>query len=232
VLNQFSDSPALVDELFPYPGRRILAAVDTLIEMEFLLHTDLKCLITGCGRSGTKYISQLLSTAGLRIGHESMRKDGIASWPLAVDADRVPWGPSRRRFRFQQILHQTRDPLAAISSIQTMRPASWQYICQHIPCSMGEPLLLRCAKYWSYWNLKAESIATWRYPVENIGLVWDDLCSRLEIPADRTDFDLVRRDINTREGTYQRIGWDDLEAVDRALCLAIRQQATRYGYPI
>ena len=232
ILDQFGDRPASLGELFPNATADVREAIDVLVELDALLRTEVRCLITGCGRSGTKYIARLLSAAGLDIGYETMGKDGIASWLLAVDSTYRDYGPSRRHFQFHTILHQTRDPLAAISSVQTIQASSWRYICRHIPCSLDEPLLLRCAKYWRYWNLKAESAATWRYRIEDIEHVWDELCERLAIPADRAVLASMPRTINTRESKYRRIGWDDLAALDEKLCLSIKEQAARYGYEV
>ena len=230
IIDRFDDQPASLDQLFPNGCANVTEAVDVLVELGALLRTEARCLITGCGRSGTKYISHLLSAAGLDIAHETMGKDGIASWLLAVDSPYVDYGPLRRHFRFHNILHQTRDPLAVISSMQTFQISSWRYICRHIPCSMDEPLLLRCATYWRYWNLQAESGATWQYRIEDIDRVWDELCERLAIPVDRAVLASVPRAINTRHGNYRRIGWDELAALDESLCLSIKEQAARYGY--
>ncbi len=232
VLQRFGTSAALVEELFPDAGPEIRQAIESLVELDALLRTDVTCLITGCARSGTMYASRLLSSAGLRIGHETMGKDGIASWLLAVDSDFVPWGPVRHCFQFKEILHQVRRPLAVISSMQTITPQSWQYMCHHVPCSVEEPLLLRCAKYWRYWNLRAESIATWRYRVEDIEKVWGSMCERLAMPADQPFPSAVPRDINTRKPAFSNVRWDDLLVLDRKLCFSIQEQAVRYGYPL
>lgn len=232
VLDHFSDQPAALSELFANVTADVREAIEVLTELDAVLRTEVRCLITGCGRSGTRYIARLLSAAGLDIGHETMGKDGIASWLLAVDAGYAGYGPLRRFFRFQTILHQIRDPLSVISSMQTTRIASWQYICRNIPCSLDEPLLLRCAKYWKYWNLKAESIATWRYRIEEIDRIWGELCERLAIPVNPAVLATTQRTINTRAGAYQKIGWDDLMVLDKSLCLSIQEQAVRYGYEL
>jgi hypothetical protein len=232
ILDHFGDEPASLDETSADTTPAVREAVDALVELGALLRTEARCLITGCGRSGTKYIAHLLSAAGLDIGHETMGKDGIASWLMAVDSAYADRGPLRRHFRFRTILHQTRDPLASISSMQTMQLPSWRYICRHIPCSLEEPLLLRCAKYWRYWNLEAESIATWRYRVEDVACVWGELCERLEIAADRTVLSAVPQTTNTRQGNYQRLAWDDIASVDENLCTSIKEQAARYGYAV
>lgn len=79
ILDQFGDRPASLGDLFPSATADVREAINVLVELDALLRTDARCLITGCGRSGTKYIARLLSAAGLDIGHETMGKDGIAS---------------------------------------------------------------------------------------------------------------------------------------------------------
>jgi hypothetical protein len=231
-LSRFGSSAALVDEVFPHASRELYATIEELVEQTVLLRTEGKCLITGCGRSGTKYAAALLSAAGLRIGHETMGRDGIASWLLAALPAAPGWGPSGEDFHFRTILHQVRNPLAAISSMQTIQPTSWRYICQHVPCSMEDPLLFRCATYWREWNLKAESIAAWSYRLEDIDSAWEELCARLALPATREALNAVARNLNTRKGSFENVTWDDLKNLDPRLCLAVQEQAARYGYQI
>jgi hypothetical protein len=192
-----------------------------------------KALITGCGRSGTAYISSLLSLAGLDVGHEvAVGKYGIASWLLAVPADSVPWGPARRDFPIQTILHQVRHPLAVISSSQTLAPHSWEFICKHIPCEVDEPLALRCAKYWHFWNQSVESEADWRYRVEDLPAIWDELCRRVRNRHRRRRLPMppLPSDVNTRKGAFTALEWSTLRSLDARLCVTIQEQAVRYGY--
>jgi len=57
ILKQFGTAAVLVSQLFPNPDKTTLAGIDTLVKLEFLLPTRVKCLVTGCGRSGTAYIA-------------------------------------------------------------------------------------------------------------------------------------------------------------------------------
>jgi len=79
-------------------------------------------VIIGCARSGTKYISSLFNKVGYDVGHEKLGKDGIASWGLVPDSGKVPYGPSfsELRGRDMTVIHQVREPLAAIASIETL----------------------------------------------------------------------------------------------------------------
>jgi len=232
VLREFDDQPTPVRDLFPRITPEVREAIDVLVELGALLPAEARVLITGCGRSGTKYIASVLSAAGLDVGHETMGRDGIASWLLAADSGYVPYGPVRRFLHFQTILHQTRAPLLVISSMQTSQKSSWEYICRNIPCSPDEPLLLRCAKYWRHWNLHAESVAMWRYRIEDIESVWGELCERVGIPPDLSPLVKTPRRINTREGAYHQIGWGDIMSLDKSICFSIQEQAARYGYDV
>ncbi len=127
-----------------------------------------KLLITGCGRSGTKYISELLKCCGFDIGHEKDGKDGIASWPMAVSDDESPWGPPSNDYEFENVIHQVRHPFKTISSCLTISDKSWNYIKKHIPINDSDSKIIMSAKYWYYWNLKAEGKAKFTYKIEDI----------------------------------------------------------------
>jgi hypothetical protein len=142
-------------------------------------------LITGCGRSGTKYTAALLQNLGLDVRHEEMGADGIVTWCMAIESDDSPWGGGRRGIRFNTILQQVRHPLRVIPSLTTFTPSSWEFIARFCPCSCTEPVILRAAKYWYHWNLHAEQIAQWRFRIEAIESIFDEFCARVGVPARR-----------------------------------------------
>jgi hypothetical protein len=109
-----------------------------------------KILITGCPRSGTKYISKFLRRCGKDVPHEThVGEDGIASWFLTPT---IPPNSSTRQFKnfksiksnnkthslrkpfhhncpiptaefkstFDISIHQIRDPRKCISSMSTL----------------------------------------------------------------------------------------------------------------
>lgn len=217
-------------------------------------------LITGCGRSGTKYISFVLRRIGLHVNHEHIGRDGIASWLMAVDSDRTPWGPGRANYCFQHVFHQVRDPLRAIPSIETFKQSSWTYINHHIDLRGIDHPRLRAATYWYYWNLKVEEFAEWRYRVEAIDTVFAEMCQRLGRDTNVELLAHVPTDINTRsrgrifhwyEELCERLNirslrpghpkladinpeskctWKDLEQLDPKLSKMIYEKAVQYGY--
>jgi hypothetical protein len=157
-------------------------------------------LVTGCGRSGTKYISFALRRMGLDVRHEEMGRDGISSWTMAVSSEQRPFGPPSSAASFQQVFHQTRDPLFVINSCLTFSDSSWDFICDNMPCPRNAPLPTRAAAYWLMWNEKAEQIATWRYRIEDFpDLLLREFMDRLGVRFDRSLINSIPRNFNTRK---------------------------------
>lgn len=158
-----------------------------------------KVLITGCGRSGTKFISTLLNNMGLDVPHEDLGTDGAASWTMAVDSEQTPWGPGRRGLKFARVFHQVRHPLLVIPSLTTFTPPSWEFIEKHIACPASDPPVLRAAKYWYFWNIEAEKFAHWTYRVENLPSIFDEFCVKIGVPIRRDVLATTSRMINSRK---------------------------------
>ena len=156
-------------------------------------------LVTGCGRSGTRYITSLLRLMGLRVKHEHLGRDGIVSWCAAVDAKEVPWGDSISGYQFKHVFHQVRHPLAVIPSLLSFQERSWMYICRYTPCTMEESVLLRSIKYWYYWNILAQEKASWTYQIESLPIVFDVFCQHLQINKNEDILIHLPRTIHNRE---------------------------------
>ena len=218
-----------------------------------------RLLITGCGRSGTRYMTFVLRRLGLDVPHERLGRDGMASWTMAVAAAERPYGPPSDAVRFEHVFHQVRHPLAVIRSVETFGADSWQFVYAHTPCRPEDPPLVRGAKYWLHWNDHAERLACWRYRVEDASAL-PDLCARLGIVV-RPAAGQVPTDVNTRrrgralhlaDELAERLHvdlparlrdrlaakarpalpltWDELEAADVALADRVRERALDYGY--
>ena len=79
-------------------------------------------LCVGHPRCGSGYMSRLLGTFELEVGHERMEAQGISSWMFAVDDAWYPYGRdkyarSRRYTHFRHIIHHVRSPFDAIPSL-------------------------------------------------------------------------------------------------------------------
>lgn len=210
-----------------------------LLSLSLLLSANEKhyfLLITGCARSGTTYISEVLKLGGLDIRHEQVGKDGISSWFMCIEADHVPWKsrPSAAGFRFDHIFHQVRHPLKVISSVfGTEHRKAIEYFSKNIPeISDKDSLVVKSAKYWYYWNLYAEQKAEWRYQVEQIDSCLEEMGQRLGIVLDKAILQQVPRDANHRKKTTD-LTWAQLKnEISPDLFSKIQEMALRYGYSI
>ncbi|HLD49885.1 MAG TPA: hypothetical protein VJC08_01655 [bacterium] len=204
-----------------------------------------RILITGCGRSGTNYVARALNSIGFPFSHEGFPKKGIAAWPLAVKThEAMPWWMLFKQgdFIFKPILHQVRHPLSVIASAQTFANSSWSYIKKFIPINDNDSLLLKCMKYWYYWNLKAEEMAEWTYRVESFPELFPEFCERMghpELIKKKNKFSQMVKSVNSRAGwleknplklTKKSVTWSRLEEEDKELCELIKLQARKYGY--
>jgi len=230
ILRQWEDQARTIGAVLPCASPEDLSIVDRLLERCLLITDEMPCLITGCARSGTRYIATALTASDLEIGHETMGRDGIASWLLAVQSEWVPWGPLPGVFKFKNILHQVRAPLHTISSLQTLLPISWHYACAYIMCTMNAPLIVRCMKYYVEWNRLAKAKATFTYRVEHIGDVLADLSALLGVTIDRSVVFGIPADVNSRRGLFRSVGWDDLRRADEKLACEVASVAEEFGY--
>lgn len=198
-------------------------------------HEKRLVLITGCARSATTYISKLLELNGLAVVHEGLAEHGCASWTMAVDAATTPWGPGSRGLEFEHIFHQVRHPLETIASVYTTEPEeSWEFIYKHIPeISPKDSHLVRCVKYWIYWNLKAEALAEWTYRIEDIEKELPVMSKKLGVPLDPNSIKFVSKITNHRGTHKKKLTWKDLKhELSRRLYDELQITALHYGYPI
>lgn len=168
-------------------------------------------LVTGCPRSGTKYIASLLHELGLDIRHEAMGRDGIASWCMATHASAAPYGPALADQPFDAIYHQVRNPLHVIPSMTTLSEQTWEFVYPLTSCRPEDPMLVRCAKLWHDWNLHAQRLASWRYRVEDLPIIFDSFCERVGVTPDRHALQHVAPNVNTR-------AFSGLARVCKAVC--------------
>jgi hypothetical protein len=203
--------------------------------LHFTMHKqDRLLLVTGCARSGTKYISRALRASGYEIGHEKMSEAGVSSWYLAAAPKKTKRRVNFGKYKFAHIFHQVRHPLSTISSVyKTENVHSWKYIISQIPeIRTDDSHLVKCAKYWYYWNLKAEKLAEWTYRVEDLDQLWDEFGKRIGKAITPPSEAHVPKNTNTR-GEYRQFSWEDLRReLDPILFQEIQKLAVKYGYSI
>jgi hypothetical protein len=169
-------------------------------------------LITGCARSGTTYITEVLRHCGLDILHEAEGQHGIVSWLMATRDYKTPYGPAFYNFCFKHIFHQVRDPLKTMSSLTTENRKAWLFVQKHTPqIKQKDPLIVKCAKYWYYWNKKAEAKAEWTYRVEDIENALEEMGRRIGVHLDKEAIKKVGVTVNHRRRAVEYT-WEDVKA--------------------
>lgn len=213
-----------------------------------------KLLVTGCGRSGTLYASEVWKAQGLDVRHENpdppngqMGKDGIASWYMAVNDPDPPFGPSAEGYEFDLIIHQVRHPLDVIASCAQFvlkDPFSRDYIERNAPQTRPSPeeqalspkdhRVLQAARYWYYWNLLAQKKGDVTIQVESLPVRLESLCQLLEVGYRPGAADSISKTTHGRylytNQAYWVVGWEDVERLDARLCRKIKKLAASYGY--
>lgn len=185
-------------------------------------------LITGAGRSGSTYITRVLRRCGLDVGHHKLGRDGIVCGFYCFDVKKYPVKSHPvPRPEFDVLLHQVREPLASIASIQTGR--SWKWTGQFLPIPRDAPVLTKSCYNWLIFNEEAERQALWTYRIEDLKGVWADLQRVLcfDKDYDSAIFN-VPLNVNTRQ--HDSITWQDAKLAAPEIYGDIREAAKRYGY--
>lgn len=179
-------------------------------------------LITGCGRSGTTYITKVLQNNGVPAFHERCDADCAVSWKLLFEKD--------RKKHYQVVLHQIRNPLDCISSMTTAGANSWKFIQNRIPeISPADPIIVKSAKYWYYWNKRAESISSLSYPIEHLSTYLPAINRLLKIDIKYETLTQISNTTNTRK--HCSITWEYLRKnLPKELFNNIQAYAKKYGY--
>lgn len=191
--------------------------------------------IVGCGGSGTTYTTQYLQAGGLEVDHEIVGNYGYVGWPFVVGF--YNWdGVVISGAKFEHTFHQVRNPLKVISTwlkLNINRP-EWQFIRRSISeIRITDSHIVQCAKYWYYWNRRAEAMSEWTYQVESLDSVLGEFEYRLGVSLDREAMKSIPRNVNAWKGRSIPITWDFLKrSLPKELFQNIQTMAQRYGYPI
>lgn len=195
----------------------------------------------GHPRCGTSFTAHLLSRAGLAVGHENLRANGIVSWMLVAERLANPWGHAIGPLAPHRCFVVARSPLAAIPSImgEDLEPLSqaWraEVIRQRTGLDLRDPAQVpqtpagRAAASYAQWY--AMVLARPAAVVFRIDRPEDD--AALGAFAGRP----VRRtpDIptNARPTRYDRVTWapDMLAALPAPLAATLIDVTRRLGYP-
>ena len=185
-------------------------------------------LITGCGRSGSTYITRVLQHCGLDVGHHRLGKDGAVCSFYCFKTDKYPVKTHPvPRPHFDVILHQIREPLKTIASIQTGR--SWKWTCRLLPVGEDAPLLTRCCYNWLVFNEEAECQAALTYRIEALEEAWPEIQQLLGFTYNYTKAVTgISKKTNARK--HGAVTWEDVRTFAPLIYCDIREAARRYGY--
>jgi len=186
-------------------------------------------LITGCGRSGTVYMSKVLNRAGLRVGHERAGEDGAVSPIWVVGGKHYPrYHQQGQRPEFDLVLHQVRHPLQAIASLTTTMPSSWKWLAKHVPICLEDHVVQLAAEFWLYWNLLAQGASEYMYRIEDLEQAWPRIRQLTGAKGPYGDaVEGIPKDTNKR--SHRVLTWHEIESAT-PLAGAIRRLAKQYGY--
>lgn len=191
-------------------------------------------LILSCGGGGTVYMSKCLQVGGLDIGHEHIYADGAIGWPFVqgfCDHNGNPMPGAE----FKHVFHQVRNPLSVITTWmknKDMNAGYWQFIRRSVPeIRITDTPIVQCAKYWYYWNKKAESMSEWTYRVEAFKDLIDEFELRLGVSLDRQAILSIPKNTGAWGGKSYPVSWGLLKrSLPVQLYQDIQEMAQRYGY--
>ena len=191
--------------------------------------------MTGCGRSGTKFTTHLIQDVlGLTCLHEVRRSRAQidVSWKLAVDPQVTQ--------NFRYVLHQVRQPLQCIASLQTF---AW-----HIHHRKGRFATIpdihprktpihNSIVYWYHWNQLCESMSVYRYQIEALDAgdrpTIERFCDYLGC-SDQQQYDAItsycRQNHKINSRTHSDITWETIREIAPQYYEPILEMAARYGY--
>lgn len=182
---------------------------------------NLKLLISGCGRSGTKYITKLLNELNVIAFHEvqETKCEVIVDWHLLCN----------NPFKEIPMIHQVRDPLKTISSVTKISSVSWDLIKEKIPIEKTDSTILKAMKYYYHWNKLAQTQSLYTYRVENIENEIEKILELVGVKEyDKSIIDNIPKNVNTRKHTDY--SWDILKRIDLPLANKIIELGKSYGY--
>ncbi len=180
-----------------------------------------RIIIIGTARSGFKFTATLLQNLKYDIRHERYAKDGQVAWQI------TPWDTDLLHSYGDMVLHQIRDPLETIASLETLREKSWDYIAQFMP--LTENNLVNCMRYWYLWTTEAYLKADDSYRVEDIYQKFYDFRIAEKHELDNLRY-LTKSRINARK--HRKLHWEHLIRVDEQLATKCRKIAKHFNYNI
>lgn len=185
-----------------------------------------RILIAAYPCSGTKFMAELLKTYGISARHEKSNEDVTVSWRHVGEPDK----PGISKMEFEKVLHQVRHPLKVLASAPFIGDARSEQIFRYNCAGLGKRDLEFYMRTYVRWD---ELSRGWnpvlRYQLEQLKLVWPEICMHVGLPVD-TEYvdDGVTRNSHNRSNVV--LTWEDLDAVSPEVSEQIFNLAKDYGY--
>lgn len=216
---------------------------------------NLKYLITGTGRCGTKFVSQLLTSAGVTCGHESIFSIDIKDQPTLLADSSWLAAPSILSLNKDcKIIHLVRDPIKVISSLMKIRffalptamvgDSRWfqqyeytKFVYKQFPgITTQHKELDKCVSFYICWNflieemLKTRRYATIRYKIEDVDEDPKKFLTDIGVdPGDKELFNNKKADVvGHHEFKYCEYTLADIK--NNTLKKSLLSLAKEYGY--
>lgn len=179
-------------------------------------------IVTGTPRSGTGFMSQLLTKAGIPCGHEQIY--GFEGGHRVVDPKaESSWLAAPHLKKHKDIVHIVRDPLKVISSQKKYEFLHdngdfAKYAYEHCPGILIKKGFDRYMYFYIKWNEMIEEHTDRRYKVEEI-----DVKEFIENPKEIYDNDKYNTDNVARYYTLDDIPESPLKE-------EFKQKIIKYGY--
>lgn len=203
-----------------------------------------KFVIVGTGRSGSTYISRLLTNSGIPCGGESwwnpkMRRDDRGRWdhrPIVGDSSCCALGQGLDGYE-GMVFHQIRHPLDVIRSY-TRAPVVEPHLSifqKLIPDADPTDVLGFAMRFWLASAETAELYTNggwWRLDQIAPSLIYQ-IGSLIKVPVDRRDVARAFRETPVNSHSYDQhdqMTWDRLAEHDDKLTGQIQEVAGRYGF--
>ena len=211
-----------------------------------------RVLGVGHPRTGSGYLSRVLSAFGLDVGHEKMGRDGIVSWMFSVYDLENPWAlnryaVSRYYSHFSHTILHVRDPFRAASSIireNINAPGSFDFRNKHISRELDADL----RQYSTDLEIAMRSIILWDrviHKINNVDFVYkiEDAPSalfefleqigihpprKIRLPDTRINKDKPYRGVVVPKKPIPTEDWNSLSETTKQ---ALNHYCDKYKYP-
>ncbi len=202
--------------------------------------TKIRYIFTGTPRSGTGFTSQLLTSGGLKVGHEMFfGMPGFGYYPKGAVGD-CSWLalPHLASYPDAKKIHIVRDPLKTISSLVHSRILDdgviggnmyGLYKAKNLPELLEWKGLNRYIFFWTVWNNVAEKECEKMFRLEDISKRPSTLFKYLGISTKGKK--LYKKKYNAYSGV-KYFELKDLKDVEPSLMKTFIEQAKRYGYDL